>query len=197
VSPYLSELQLDALRELANIGSGTASTALSSLLARPVDISVATARALPFADAVDAVGPAERLVTAVAIGVSGELDATVLLLLEPEDAAVLYALLGLHPADVLAPSALGEVGNILGTSYVNALSAMTGLRLEPEPPQTANDMLAAIVASVLAGRAGGAELALVLDADLAVDGEDCTMAFMLVPSQEGVHELLSRLGLEG
>ena len=44
-SPY-SDLQLDALRELANIGSGTAATALSSMLGRPVDVSVPSARAL-------------------------------------------------------------------------------------------------------------------------------------------------------
>ena len=40
-----SEMQLDALRELANIGSGTAATALSSLLDRPVDLHVPKASA--------------------------------------------------------------------------------------------------------------------------------------------------------
>ena len=39
VSQY-TDLQLDALRELANIGSGTATTALSSMLGAAVDISV-------------------------------------------------------------------------------------------------------------------------------------------------------------
>ena len=46
-----SDLQLDALRELANIGSGNAGTALSSMLGKPVDISVPTAAALPLAEA--------------------------------------------------------------------------------------------------------------------------------------------------
>jgi len=40
-----SELELDALRELANIGSGTAATALSQMLARTIDVSVPTGRA--------------------------------------------------------------------------------------------------------------------------------------------------------
>jgi chemotaxis protein CheC len=195
VSTQFSELQLDALRELANIGSGTASTALSSMLGRSVDISVPTAEALPFADAVDAVGPAERVVTGVVIGVNGDMAATVLLLLGESDAATLCGLLGLDPADELAASALGEIGNIVGASYINALSAMTGLALEPEPPQSATDMLAAIVASVLAGRAAGDDIALVLDSDLRVEGEDCSMSFLLVPSHGGVQELLTRLGL--
>jgi chemotaxis protein CheC len=195
VSPQFSDLQLDALRELANIGSGTASTALSSMLSRSVDISVPTAAALPFADAVEAVGPAERVVTGVVIGVNGDMAATVLLLLGDGDAATLCGLLGVDPADDLAASAVGEIGNIVGASYINALSAMTGLTLEPEPPQSATDMLAAIVATVLAGRATGDDLALVLDSDLTVEGEDCAISFLLVPSSGGVQELLTRLGL--
>jgi chemotaxis protein CheC len=195
VSTQFSDLQLDALRELANIGSGTASTALSTMLGRSVDISVPTAAALPFADAVDAVGPAERMVTGVVIGVHGDMAATVLLLLAESDAATLCGLLGVDPADELAVSALGEIGNIVGASYINALSAMTGLNLEPEPPQSATDMLGAIVATVLAGRAAGDDIALVLDSALEVEGEDCAISFLLVPSQGGVQELLTRLGL--
>ena len=45
-----TDLQLDALRELANIGSGTAGTALSSLLGCPIELSVPNASALELAD---------------------------------------------------------------------------------------------------------------------------------------------------
>ena len=45
-----------------------------------------------------------------------------------------------------------------------------------------HDMLGAIVASVLAGRAARRDIALVLDSDLKVEGEDCSMSFLLVPS---------------
>jgi chemotaxis protein CheC len=72
---------------------------------------------------------------------------------------------------------------------------MTGLEMEPEPPQSATDMLGAIVASVLAGRAASDDIALVLDSDLVVEGEDCSLSFLLVPSRGGVEELLTRLGL--
>jgi chemotaxis protein CheC len=121
----------------------------------------------------------------------------VLLLLGERDAAALCGLVGVEPGDALAPSALGEIGNIIGASYINALSAMTGLVLEPEPPLSATDMLAAIVASVLAGPAATDDVALVLDSNLTVEGEDCSISFLLVPSQGGVQELLVRLGLGG
>jgi len=192
-----SEMQLDALRELANIGSGTAATALSSMLGRPVDVSVPSALALPLADAVDAAGPAEDTVTAVVLPIFGDFDGIVLLLFPPADAATLCGLLGVEADSEYGLSALGEIGNILGSAYVGALGMMTGLGLEPRPPQTVTDMLGAIVASVLATGAESSDVALVLDSDLIVEGTQCSLSFMLVPSRNGVGEVLAGLGLVG
>src|SRR6476469_5161456 len=190
-----TDLQLDALRELANIGSGTAGTALSSMLGRSVDISVPNALVLPFAEAVEATGPAESEVTGIVLGVVGEMTGTVLLLVPPADAATMCRMLGLEPDDEYALSALGEIGNVVGTSYINALAAMTGLEIEPTPPATATDMLGAIVESVLASHAEGGDVALLLDSQLQVEGEDCSISFVLVPDQGGVDLLLERLGM--
>jgi chemotaxis protein CheC len=195
VSTQYTELQLDALRELANIGSGTASTALSAMLGRSVDISVPKAQALPFADAVDSAGPAEQDITAIVLGIVGEMQGTVLLLVPPADADAMCRMLGVEPDDEFALSALGEIGNIVGTSYINALAGMTGMDIEPTPPSTTTDMLGALVASVLAGAAMSGDVALMLDSNLLVEGEDCSISFLLVPDQGGVELLLSRLGL--
>jgi chemotaxis protein CheC len=188
-------MQLDALRELANIGSGNASTALSGLLGRPVDISVPNALALGFADAVESVGPPERDVTAVLLEIQGEMEGSVLLLFAVEDAAVLCGLLGVEADSEFGLSALGEIGNIVGTSYLNALAMMTGLEIEPSPPTAVTDMLGAIVASALAELADTCDTALVLDSDLSVEDADCSVDFVLLPSAGGVVGLLERLGL--
>jgi chemotaxis protein CheC len=195
VSTQYTELQLDALRELANIGSGTASTALSAMLGRSVDISVPKAQALPFAEAVDSVGPGEQDITAIVLGIVGEMQGTVLLLVPPADADAMCRMLGVEPDDEFALSALGEIGNIVGTSYINALAGMTGMDIEPTPPSTTTDMLGALVASVLAGAAMTGDVALMLDSNLLVEGEGCSISFLLVPDQGGVELLLSRLGL--
>lgn len=190
-----TELQLDALRELANIGSGNAGTALAGLVGRPVDISVPTARVLDLADAVDAAGPADRPVTAIVLPIFGDMDAMVLLVFGEDDAALACRMLGVEPDSEYATSAVGEIGNILGASYVTALGQMTGLALEPSTPNVAQDMLGAIVASVLAAGAADSDVALVLDSALTVEGEACELGFVLIPSHGGVDELLSRLGL--
>ncbi len=191
-----TDMQLDALRELANIGSGTAGTALSSMLGRPVDISVPNALALPLADAVEAAGDPESEATAVVLPISGELSGIVLLIFSPADVETLCRLLGVEPGSEVGESALGEIGNILGTSYMSSLAAMTGLETEPGPPQTASDMLGALVASVVLSQLDGTtDTTLLLDSALEVEGEACSMSFLLVPAAGGVRLLLERLGL--
>ena len=195
MSTHFTEMQLDALRELANIGSGNASTSLSGMLGRSVDISVPSAAAVSFPDAIDLIGPPEEEVTGVVIGVVGEMDGIVLLLMRTGDAAVLCGMLGVDAESEMGQSAIGEIGNIVGTAYINAFAQMTGLELEPSPPQSATDMLGAIVSTILAGICGDDDLALILDSDLKVAGEDCNVSFLMVPTRDGVEEILSRLGL--
>ena len=153
-------------------------------------LPISKAQALPFAEAVEAAGPAEQDVTAIVLGIIGEMEGTVLLLVPPADADAMCRMLGVEPDDEFALSALGEIGNIVGTSYINALAGMTGMDIEPTPPATATDMLGALVASVLAGAAATSDVALMLDSNLLVEGEDCSIYFLLVPDQGGVEELL-------
>src|SRR3712207_1191501 len=101
-----SDLQLDALRELANVGSGTASTALSRMLGRSVDISVPSVNVLPMAEAVGAIGDAESEATGVVLGVIGDLPASVLLLFTPEEAAQMCGFLGVEAGTEIGDSAL-------------------------------------------------------------------------------------------
>jgi len=195
MTPQYTDMQLDALRELANIGSGNAGTALSAMLGQPVDISVPAASALPLADAVEAAGDPESLATGVVLPIFGDINATVLLLFPPDDEATLCNLLGVPPGTEEGRGALGEIGNILGCSYINSLAQMTGLAIEPHPPETVADMVGAIMATVLATQADQSNLALIMDSRLIVEGQECELTFLLLPSLEGIDELLARLGL--
>jgi chemotaxis protein CheC len=190
-----TEMQLDALRELANIASGTAATALSQMLGREIGLNVPRALALPLADAVDAAGDPSETVSAVALPVEGALGALVLLLIPVASSEILCRLLGVEPGTEVGDSALGEIGNILGASYLRALGSMTGLELLPTPPHVITDLLGAVVASLLAQTAGHGDTALYLDSELDVSGEPCSISFMLLPQEGGVNDLLAPLGL--
>ncbi len=122
MTPRYTEMQLDALRELANISSGTAATSLSQMLGREVELNVPRMLALPLADAVEACGSPDESVTERRDPVEGDIDGLVLLLISCDGARALCRLLGVEPGSEVGDSALGEIGNILGASYLNALA---------------------------------------------------------------------------
>jgi chemotaxis protein CheC len=195
VTPRYTELQLDALRELANIASGKAATALSQMLGREVGLNVPRVLALPLPDAVDACGSPDEDTTGVVIPLDGDIEGVVLLLIEPKGAETLCRLLGVEAWSEIGESALREIGNILGTSCLNALASITGLHLEPCPPHLTTDMLGAIVSSLALSQTASTELVLVLDSELAVADEPCSISFVLLPTDGGVTDLLAPLGL--
>src|SRR3954447_11863384 len=93
-----SDMQLDALRELANIGSGNAGTALGSMLGKSVDISVPTAAALPLDEAVAIAGAPDELRYGVVVPIVGDFEAIVVLLFPEADATKLCAIYGIEPS---------------------------------------------------------------------------------------------------
>ncbi|NLX01434.1 MAG: CheY-P-specific phosphatase CheC, partial [Syntrophomonadaceae bacterium] len=55
----LSGLQLDALKEIGNIGAGNAATALAQMVQAKIDMTVPQVSILPFADVPDLLGGAD------------------------------------------------------------------------------------------------------------------------------------------
>lgn len=190
-----TELQLDALRELANVASGTAATALAQMLGEEVGLSVPAVHALALADAAEAIGGDETLIDGVLLQLIGDLDGVVGLILPQETSSVLCAMLGVDAGDEIGISALREVGNILGGSYLTALGQMTGLSLEPSPPEHVRDMAAAVVSSMLAPLSHSSDFALVLQSALSLAGEARSISFMLLPENGDADRLLVPLGL--
>ena len=62
---------------------------------------------------------------------------------------------------------------------------MLGLEIEPCPPETASDLLGAIVATVLLGQ-GESEGALLLDSDLIVEGESLRSVVPAAARRRGI-----------
>ena len=57
----LNDMQIDVLKEVGNIGSGNATTALSSMVGKLIDIEVPNVEVLDFNDAIEAVGGPEKV----------------------------------------------------------------------------------------------------------------------------------------
>ena len=188
------DLQQSALREIANIGSGHAATALSQLIGRPVEIGYSEALLTVLAEAIDRIGaPMSR--SALVDTPIQEDGGTVLLVFPDDTGQELCELLGTSLDDEMGRTALQEVGNILATSYLNAIVEMTGMELEPEPPTVEVDLLGQLLSQ--SGASGGslADPTVLMRSQLTVEASTAKFSFLFVPRIGSVETLLDRLGV--
>jgi len=148
----LNEIQIDVLREIGNIGAGNAATALATMLDEAVEITLPKVRITDFDTAVNALGGAETMTVGVLVNFYGEANGMIMFLLNIDDAnAITDILLGGPGEDEeeglseLKLSAIKEIGNILGSSYINSIATLTGLRIDISIPYIAIDMAGAIM----------------------------------------------------
>ena len=188
-----SEMQRSALFEVANIGSGNAATSLSALLGRPVEISYPDAALVTVAEAADKIGSSAAASAVIETAVRR--DAGRVLLMFPEGSGgSVCRLLGTNIDDEVGRSALGEVGNILASSYLNAIVQMTGMTLDPEPPVVDVDVLGSLVERCLAGVDPG-DPVVMMRSVMTIDSTDAQFSFLFMPRIASVEALLQNLGL--
>lgn len=146
----LSDMQIDVLREIGNIGAGNAATALATILDEKVDMNVPSVRITGFDEAVQALGGAETMTVAVLVNFSGDGNGMIMFLLNIKDAkSIMDILVGEDDSEEelseMKISGIKEIGNILSSSYVNAISALTGLNIQVSVPYIAIDMVGALM----------------------------------------------------
>lgn len=183
----LKALQLDALREVANIGAGHAATALSQMTDHTIMISVPQINISALEDIPNQVGTDEEPVAAVLMKILGDLTGLALLVF-PQRTALRVAGLMMKRTDVttlgeIEQSALREAGNILSAAYLNALSEFMGMILLPSPPSLAIDMSDAVMSSTFVEMAQGAEYVFCVETEFRLKelNESLRGFFLLMP----------------
>ena len=147
----LGAMQIDALREVSNMGAGHAATALSQMTNTRIMINVPRLQVTALEDVPDILGHPEEVVAAVLMHMLGDLTGRTLLVFPKPTAARLAELMLRRPAGSsselgeMEQSAIKEAGNILSSAYMNALSDFMGMMLLPSPPSLAIDMSTAVL----------------------------------------------------
>lgn len=200
----LNEIQLDALREVGNIGAGNAATALSKVVGKRVKMEVPLVKILPLKDVPDWLGGPEKEVLGVYLTMSGAANGHILFVMTIEDALkIMNILLGdLTPSreqvldmDEIARSAMEEIGNILSSSYLSALADFTGLRLNHSVPALAIDMAGAIVDVILIEISKRGDYALLIETEFVEEENKIKGYFMLIPDTGSLEIILQAIGV--
>ncbi len=192
--------QMDALREIGNIGAGNAATSLSVMMGSPVQMGIPTVKFLPVEEIAAEIGQGDEVVAAMFLGVEGDAPGHMLFVMSEEAARnVVDTLVGTPSGDgafnEMEMSALQEVGNIMTGAYLGALSQITGLRLEPTPPAVGVDLAGALLGAALAQVAMVSDVALMLESTFSDEDTPSAGDFLYIPTSDALATVLHRLGL--
>lgn len=142
----LNGVQLDALKEVSNIGAGNAATALSMMLNKKVDMTVPAVNIVKLQDIFELNG--EEEVAGIVVRVLGDIAGNILLVFEKDTSEnIISKLVGSKeaPYSEMGSSVLCEIANIISASYMNSIAQLTQLAIAPSVPAVAYDMLGAIL----------------------------------------------------
>lgn len=196
-------LEQSAIREISNIGLGNAMTALSNMTGRSFNMTVPQVSPVMLEDLPDAVGAGEDPVVAIFMEIEGDVCGYLAFLFTWESATKLWdMLLGAHPesiesVDELAASAILELGNIVNSSFMNAISTMTGLKVHATPPLVAINDCYSVVTSIASQAAMSETMALSIETQIYDMEEKGTSGFFLcIPTDPSLQCIFDRLGIK-
>ena len=195
----LDEISRDILKEIGNIGTGNAVTALSQMLMHPVDIAVPDLKILKYQEVCSLLDSADELQTGIMVGVGGEMEGMFLFLLsETFTMMVLNKILGEEEREFLNPgemerSLICELGNIMCGSYINALASVMDLKLEVSVPDVCIDMGGAILSVPLSRFLRVSDDILMIDNLFHLGGESFLGRILFIPEPDSLDMMLCSL----
>lgn len=193
----LTQENLSVWTWLVSRGISNALSGLSQMVGKEIEVSSIDLKWLPAKRVVDMLGGPENIIVGIYLSIEGDATGHLLLLHDTQIAFQLIDMqLGLpkgstREMDEMEYSVLGEMGNITGSFFLNALADTTSLVLMPSPPSVLVDMVGAVVNVPLTFIMEENDNALVVKATFRANDEDLDGTFMVLPTMSFMNTLLN------
>ncbi len=197
----MDRFAMDVLKEIGSIGTGNAATALSQVLSRKIEMTLPEVKIMGYNRAIKELGGAEPIVAGVLVQLSGELNG-IMLYLQKMDfiKVVLKSIIGKEINDYsdlgeLEMSALIEIGNIIISSYINAISTLTGITINLSVPSASVNMLGAILSVPMIEYGYQTDKLMTIGGSFICEGEEVYSNLILLPDIHSLNFLMKKLGV--
>jgi chemotaxis protein CheC len=198
-----SYLRIDALKELGNIGSAHAITGLSELLKKRIDVSITNVDVIPLQIIYTLFNGPESMISVVYLeGYSEQFRGMLFLIFpHPEARKMIEMATGekieeSRITDEYALSTLKEIGNIMCGCYLNSLSSFLGQKIMHSVPQLSNDMLGAVLDSILVDLSLESDYAIVLETAFTLSKDECKGFLFFIPTSDSIDTIFDAIGVE-
>ena len=197
----LTTMEIDTLREIGSIGTGNAASALSTMLDREIRITLPEVRIMGYNEAIEWIGGPEAITAGVMVRIGGQMTGVMLATQSLEFInLVLDSMLSEHIDDYsqlgeIELSALVEIGNIMISTFINALTGLADISLELTVPSITVDMQGAILAVPMAEYGGQTDYLMTIGGNFVCDGKEVPCRLLLSPDIRSLYFLLRKLGV--
>ncbi len=193
--------QIDALREIGNIGASHASTALTTMLHQDILVDVPECFVCKTIEAPYALGDAEQPVVSVYLGANSKEKGSMLLILTEEVAKKMTDMLFSQDHDAARDfneedrEAISEIGNICGSAYLNAISSFLGITILPTPPGVAVGMLSAVLEYPALLASEDHENLVIIKTQFVAELQRFPAYFIYIPDRDTERLLMEKFGI--
>ena len=198
----LNAAHLDVLKEIGNIGSGNAATALATLLNTPVDIDIPNIRLIDFSQVSQYLGGADSLALGMSVFLEGDIEGMMLQVMQKDFASKLIntfypkEITDLKDIEEMDLSVLRESSNITTAAYINSLAKMTDLFINISPPSDYMDTVGNILTIPSSNFSSLGKQVLFIDEKLRVANTEIRSSMILILEIQSLMKLFDKLGTQ-
>ncbi len=197
----LSREELAVWTWMVSRGISNSLFGLSQMVGQEISVTSLDIQQVPAKSAADLLGGPEQLVVGIYMTIHGDATGHLMLVHNPKIAFDLIDIqLGLPPGETkelgeMERSILGEMGNITGSFFLNALADATNLTLMPSPPSVMVDMAGAVLDIALTKIMQKQDDVLAAKTTFGTASQQMSGTFLVMPTMDFLNVILKNAGV--
>ena len=185
------------LENYASEGVKNAANGFSTMLGQNLTVSDPAYRQVPFSEIPKLLGGPEAEAVGIYLRAEGEAPCQFMLVipysrsLELVDMAMSQKPGTTKELGAFERSALGEIGNLTASYFLNSVSQQMGMSLRPSPPAVMVDMVGAIIDIIIATSGGISDSVILVQTKFTNENRDFETSFWVIPDAHTLDVLAS------
>lgn len=189
---------LEMVALIANEGIDHAAHGFSGMVGRKIQVSAPVTKLVPILTIPEIVGKPDKDAVGIYLRFSGDLDGQIMMIVpHPKALELVDLIMGVPQGTTenlgsLERSALGELGNLCGSFFLNSIAKMVSADFRPSVPAVMVDMIGAILDIVVVTSGGLGEHALLLQANFMDGTRSVEAGFWVIPDMKSLEALIKK-----
>lgn len=188
--------ELNEFSLISNMGAANAAESISKILSKRIDLSIPEVRLTPVEKIPEFLGGLNEPYIGVMLGIEGEINGTLLLLLTENvgfdlvDMLYGFSTKSTKELSEDGVSALKELTNIIGASILNVYAEKSNMVVKPNVPIFVHDFLQSVIDSVLVMHNIEHDYAIVMETAFYFEDDQVMGNLMILPETESLKLLV-------